>query len=165
MSCYSSFTSPDWCSILCIHIQYWKEITLLGRGDSYASHYDVKIIYFSGAFVNVPLPLVFICFMPLSVDRWCFDKRYFFKKHHGEQIFEILAAPYNIMKESRWVINELPRSVILNASEKALSSYHIHISIQVSIWRKEHFACQLSASCKLQQWRCIKDSRQLSIWY
>ena len=37
--------------------------------------------------------------------------------------FEILAAPYNIMKESLWVINELPHCVILNASEKALSSY------------------------------------------
>ena len=151
---------------ICIHIQYWKEITLLGRErDSYASHYDVKIIYFSGAFVNVPLPVVFICFMPLSVDRDASIKDTSSKNITESKYYEILAAPYTIMKESRWVINELPHSVILNASEKALSSYHIHIYIQVSIWRKEHFACQLSASCKLQQWRCNNDSRQLSIWY
>ena len=65
--------------------------------------------------------------------------------------YEILAAPYNIMKESRWVIKELPHSVMLNAFE-SMSSYHIHIFIYPYKCQSEgrnilHVNSQLVVSC------------------
>ncbi len=81
--------------------------------------------------------------MPLSSTDDCFDTQDTSTKNiNGEQNYDFLEASYNIIVEL-WVINELPHSVILNASEKHCH-YIIFIQVSISIGRKEHYAYQLS---------------------